>query len=290
MSMVACCESYLLIGVRYTDHEGLILFNPTTRIYRLLPKVYVPTCAYYVHFGMCHCLDDEFNDDIKIVRLVQYHQIREVIVYSLNTNSWKSIELKRTRFQWIADPVLIQNHLLVMIFYDGSRYRRLTRIGCFDIKAERWSNDVLWSDTLLGEIGSNLTKKRKGVLYHLGALEGQLRFSCYDVNKLSYSIWVMKEYGVKESWVKLMSAPGEDLKEVYHPIAYRQGSSDELLCIPNFSGKYSWYNLRDKQFIETGFDGEGLHRTKYSFAYVCRGSLLNFPGVQFFSSCKVSFS
>ncbi|XP_074287828.1 F-box protein CPR1-like [Silene latifolia] len=262
--MVACCESYLLIGVGYTDHEGLILFNPTTRFYRLLPKVYVANGADYVHFGLCHCLDDEFNDDFKIVRLVQYnkpHTLREVIVYSLSTNSWKSIEFIQTTNQLIADPVLIQNHLLVMIFYDGSRYDRLKRIGCFDMKAERWSNDVLLPDILLN-------KKCKGVLYHLGALEGQLRFSCYHVKKSTYSIWVMKDYGVKESWVKLMSVSGEGPNDVYHPIVYREGSSHELLCIPNYSGKYYWYNLRDKQFIETGFDGEGLYRTKYSCAYV----------------------
>ncbi|XP_074313475.1 F-box protein CPR1-like [Silene latifolia] len=277
ISVVACCESYLLIGYGFTELEGLILFNPTTRIYRALPKVYVAIDADYVHYGMCHCLDDEFNDDFKIVRLVQYdreHKVREVMVYSLSTNSWKSIELKQTRSQWIGYPVLIQNHLLVMIFYDGYLYGRFTRIGCFDIKAERWSNDVLLSDILLGEIDFNFTQPYQGVLYHLGVLERQLRFSCYDMNKLSYSIWVMKEYGVKESWVKLMSVSGKSLVDVRHPIAYRQGSSNQLLCIP----KYSWFNLRDKQFIEMGFDGEGLNSYRYSFAYVCKASLLNFPG------------
>ncbi|XP_074277185.1 F-box protein At4g22390-like [Silene latifolia] len=151
----------------------------------------------------------------------------------------------------------------------------MTRIGCFDIKAERWSNDVVLSDILLGEIGSNPTRDGQ---YHLGVLEGQLRFSCYDMNKTTFTTWVMKDYGAKESWVKLMSLPRQGLKGVYYPIAYRKGSSDELLCIPKYSGKYFWYNIRDKQFTETGIDGDGLNTSNFSFAFICKRSLLNFPG------------
>ncbi|XP_074313477.1 F-box protein CPR1-like [Silene latifolia] len=282
MKVEACCESYLLIGRRFTDVDVLILFNPTTRIYRVLPKVYGDIYADYRHYGMCHCLDDDFNDDFKIVRLIQTYRRskpiikREVFVCSLSTNLWKSIELTKTMEQLRGYPVLVQNHLLVMTFYDASRDSHLTRIGCFDMKAERWSNDVLLPDILLSEIESNSTQQYHRDVYQLGVLEGQLRFSCYNVNKSSYSIWVMKEYGVKESWVKLMSAPGKDLEDVRRPIAYRQGSSDELLCIPNYSGQYKWYNLRDKRFTEMVYDIYAQH----SYAWICKGSLLNFPGGQ----------
>ncbi|XP_074277187.1 F-box protein CPR1-like [Silene latifolia] len=274
--MVASCESYLLIACGYSDLEGLILLNPTTRIYRVLPKLYVPTHHNYAQYGMCHC-----SHDFKVVRFVQYRRglhdvlVTEVIVYSLNTNLWKLIECKPTTPESCDTPVLVQNHLLVMTFEDC--YGRLTRIGCFDIKAERWSNDVLLSDILLCEIESNPTPQWSADRnqYHLGVLDGCLRFSCYDVKNSTYSVWVMKEYGVKESWVKLMSLS----KSVYHPIAYRKGSLDELLCIPNSSGKYFWYNIRDKQFIESGIDGDGLDTSDdFSFAYICKESLLNFSG------------
>ncbi|XP_074277186.1 F-box protein At4g22390-like [Silene latifolia] len=284
--MVASCESYLLIGCGFTDLEGLILLNPTTRIYRVLPKVYVPTDHDYCQYGMCHCLDDEFNDDFKVVRIVQCDKwvnevvvtVRQVIIYSLKTNSWKPIECEPTTSEWCDTPVLVQNHLLVMLCYGSGR---MTRIGCFDIKAERWSNDVLLPDIPLCEIESNPTPQWSAdrYQYHLGVLDGRLRFTYYDVNKSSYSVWVMKEFGVKESWVKLMSplVHGSE-RAVYHPIAYRKGSSHELLCVPNYSRKYMWYNLRDKQFTETGFNGNGLIRTNSSFVYICKGSLINFPG------------
>ncbi|XP_074313473.1 F-box protein At4g22390-like [Silene latifolia] len=249
--MVASCESYLLIGCGYSDLEGLILLNPTTRIYRVLPKVYVPTHHHYAQYGLCHCLDDEFNHDFKVVRIVQYNKrvnevivtVRQVIIFSLKTNSWKPIECEPTTPEWCDTPVLVQNHLLVMIFKSGGR---LTRIGCFDMKAERWSNDVLLPDILLCEIESNPTPRCTEDYYHLGVLDGCLRFSCYDVNKSSYSVWVMKEFDVKESWVKLMSPPVHGSKRaVYHPIAYRKGSSHELLCVPNYSGKYVWWSSMD---------------------------------------------
>ncbi|XP_074313492.1 F-box protein At4g22390-like [Silene latifolia] len=198
--------------------------------------------------------------------------MREVIVYSLKSNSWKLIGSEKPITEFIRNPVLVQNHLLVMTFED--RHRRLTRIGCFDIKAERWSNDVLWSDTLLDEIGPNPDRYHDD--YRLCVLDGCLCLTCYDVNKWTNSIWVMKEYGVKESWFKLTSLPVQGPQRfVYHPIAYRKGSSHELLCLPNYYGKYLWYNLREKQLIETGVEGARL-----CFAYIHKETLLNFPGGQ----------
>ncbi|XP_074313478.1 F-box protein At4g22390-like [Silene latifolia] len=203
-----------------------------------------------------------------------------VHVYSLRTNSWKLVVSETTpTSESIRNPVLVQNHLLVMIFEDG--YYRLTRIGCFDIKAERWSNDVLLSDIVLDDIGSNLQTRVGDGHYQLGVLDGRLLFSCYDKNKSTYNVWVTKDCGVKESWVKLMSLPGEGSEGVYQPIAYRKGSSHELLCIPTYRGKYFWYNLIDKQVTKTGLDGDAgliIHPNFSSFAYICKRSLLNFPG------------
>ncbi|XP_074313467.1 F-box protein CPR1-like [Silene latifolia] len=270
--MVASCESYLLIGCGFSQLEGLILLNPTTRIYRVLPKVQVPTWSNSVYYGMCHCLDDELNGDFKIVRFVQENGTTEVIVYSLRTNSWKLLESEKATIESIWNPVLVQNNLLVRIC-NGSG--QMKRIGCFDIKAERWSNDVVLPDIILCEIDSNQTRDGQ---YYLGVLDGRLCISCYNADKSTYSVWVMKEYGIKESWFKLMSLHVEGPEEIYHPIAYRKGSSHELLCLPNYSGKYFWYNIKDKQFTETGINRHGLETGYLSFAYICKQSLLNFPG------------
>ncbi|XP_074313458.1 F-box protein CPR1-like [Silene latifolia] len=227
---------------------------------------------------MCYGLEGEFNDDFKVVRFVDYkgihgNELREVVVYSSTTNSWRTIECEATTGQWMRIPVLVQNHLLVMIFYDDDDYR-LTRIGCFDIKAERWSSDVLLPDTISGEVGSN--SSRDGHYYYLGVLDGKLRFLWYDMNKATYTTWIMKNYGVKSSWVKLMSLSARGIKEVYHPIAYRKGSSHELLCISKYTGICYWYSLREKRFTETVFDINGLDSIYLSFAYVCNGTLSNF--------------
>ncbi|XP_074313479.1 F-box protein CPR1-like [Silene latifolia] len=274
-TIAACCESYLLIGCEYNRDSSLVLVNPTTHIFRIIPNVYVG--GGLVQYGMCHCLDEFNNDDFKIVRFHQYNDpntddtMREVSVYSLRSNSWTVRESKIATTESIWDLVLVKNHLLVMICYSSGR---ITRIGCFDIKAERWSNDVVLSDTLLGEIGLNPARYHDH--YRLCLLDGCLCFTCYDVNKWTNSIWVMKEYGVKESWFKFTSLPVQGPQHVfYHPIAYRKGSSHELLCLPTYGGKYLWYNLREKQFTETGLEGVHL-----CFAYIHKETLLNFPGGQ----------
>ncbi|XP_074313459.1 F-box protein At4g22390-like [Silene latifolia] len=232
---------------------------------------------------MCPCLDEEFNDDVKIVRFVEYegphgYDVRVVNIYHLRTNLWRNIECETTD-QWMGDPVLVNNHLLVMIFFEWmDDDARMTRIGCFDIKAERWSNDVLLPDTISGEITSNSI--RDGHYYYLGVLDGKLRFLWYDKKKATYTVWVMKDYGVKSSWFKLMSLPAQGMKEVYHPIAYRKGSSNELLCISKYNGgKCNWYSLREKHFTETEFDINVL-RIYISFASIFKGSLSNLPGGQ----------
>ncbi|XP_074313480.1 F-box protein CPR1-like [Silene latifolia] len=278
LTMVAYCESHILIACRNVRPNHLILLNPTTHIHRIIPTPYLNDWSGHIEYGMCHFLDEFNNDDFKIVRFSQYNDpntdnsLREVMVYSLRTNSWKLIESEKPTTELIRNPILVQNHLLVMTFEDC--YRCLMRIGCFDIKAERWSNDVLLSDILLGEIGPNPTRY---CLYHLGVLEGQLRFSCYDMTKWTYSIWVMKDFGVKESWFKLMSVPGQGPEGFCHPIVYRKGSLHELFCMPDYKGKYLWYNLRDKQFTETGLDGYGLNRNLWGFAFIYKESMLNFP-------------
>ncbi|XP_074313463.1 F-box protein CPR1-like [Silene latifolia] len=277
--LLARCESYVLIGCGNNHRwpEALVLLNPITRIYRILPKLCIPDFDGYLKYGMCHCLDDEFNNDFKVVGFVTYfspheNDLREVNIYSLRTNSWRAVECERTTGQWMDTTVLVQNHLLVMIFYDDDA--RMTRIGCFDIKAERWSNDVLLPDTISGEISSHSIVD--GHYYYLGELDWKLRFSWYDKNKATYTVWVMKKYGDKSSWVKLMSLPVRGIDEVYHPIAYRKGSSHELLYISKYIDKYFWYNLRDKQFTQTGFDSDN-HDTNLYFAFTCKGSLSTFP-------------
>ncbi|XP_074313481.1 F-box protein At4g22390-like [Silene latifolia] len=275
MRMLACCESYLLFGIGAAQRGVLMLLNPATRIYRIITQDYNPRWSDYVRYGMCHCSDEFNNDYFKVAKFFQYNDPQgysrsDITVYSFRTNLLNyTVRITATTGVLIENPVLVQNHLLAMLCYGSDRFMR---IGCFDIKAERWSNDVPLSDILLGEIGSNQTRDGH---HHLGVLEGQLCFSCYDENKSTYNIWVMRNFGVKSSWFKLMSFPVQGTQHVYHPIAYRKGSLHELLCIQNESGKYLWYNLRDKQFTETGLDGnsnakDGVYFVTTGYAFMRR--------------------
>ncbi|XP_074267138.1 uncharacterized protein LOC141590445 [Silene latifolia] len=86
--------------------------------------------------------------------------------------------------------------------------------------------------------------------YGLGANMSRI---AQNVNESTYDLWVIKEYGVRESW----------------EILYRQGRSCNLI----------WYNLGDRQGIDAEFIGLP-DASPLSTAYTCRGSLLNFPGGQ----------
>ena len=107
-----------------------------------------------------------------------------------------------------------------------------------------------------------------------------------DVKCYTYDLWVMKEYGVKESWVKLMSLPSPNGVEehykfrhiMYRPFAYRKGSRHEVLC-RRVTGEYFWYNVKYKEVIEAEFKIPRFNHQSFS-TYLCKGSLLNFPGSQ----------
>ncbi|KAK9705805.1 hypothetical protein RND81_07G083100 [Saponaria officinalis] len=294
ISIVATCECYLLIGYEDNYHDSLFLLNPSTRMYRELPRI--PCNSQVVLYGMCHRLD-EFNDEYKVVRFVDFEGIDgcelEVMVYNTTTNLWKLIESKTVVDTFIScydnNPVLVQNHLLHLLFFDfdhGLGLDHIKRIGCFDMKAERWANDVQLPDILWDENGLDLSLGRP---YNLGALDDQLCFMGHYVNGSNFDFWVMKEYGVKESWVKLMSfCVSNDLDserlydESYHPLAYRTGSPYELLYMHDRCNcKFYWYNLRDKEAIEAEFARIFDYEFWSDFlGYICKGSILDFPGGQ----------
>ncbi|KAK9705801.1 hypothetical protein RND81_07G082800 [Saponaria officinalis] len=204
---------------------------------------------------------------------------------------WKQIECT-THDDYVSASlfrgVFLKKYLFHLIFTEIDDHR-FKKVGCFDIKAERWGPDVPLPNIHMDVIGVELSKP-----LDLGVLDEELCFVVQNINEATYDLWVMREYGVKESWVKLMClcvsnnriSPPSPMDAVYwlfdemayHPLTCRKGSPHELLYKRDHSSKLFWYNLEDKESIEAEFPG--LPAWGSSTAYVCKGSLLNIPGCQ----------
>ncbi|KAL9242248.1 hypothetical protein vseg_016268 [Gypsophila vaccaria] len=291
--VVASCECYLLVSYRYVSSGkfSVILINPSMRTYHQLPYLVVPSVSQTVQYGLCHCWDD-LGDDFKVVRFVDFLDCntgslrRQVMVYSSRTGFWKLIECT-TRNDYISTyhfRGVFCRHMLHVIHVHIVDHQ-IKKIGCFDIKAEQWGPDVPLPDIHLDVVNLKVTKP-----FDLGVLDDQLCYLVQNVNDLTYDLWVMRNYGVKESWVKMMSICISDLppplpwetmdilfpRIAYHPLTCRKGSPHELLYKRDHSFKLFWYNIEDKESIEAEFPGLPSHGA--SLAYVCKGSMLNVPG------------
>ncbi|KAK9713713.1 hypothetical protein RND81_06G046200 [Saponaria officinalis] len=94
----------------------------------------------------------------------------------------------------------------------------------------------------------------------------------------NFDVWIMKDYGVAESWVKLFSVPDE----LSVPLCYSTRSMSKVLVWKmkdRYKGQLMWYNVRDRKSKKVEIhDVHGIRSLYY--AYVFKGSLVTVPGGQ----------
>ncbi|XP_043721153.1 F-box protein CPR1-like [Telopea speciosissima] len=184
------------------------LWNPSTRTHKKLPftPVEFPINSDSAHVTAYGFGYDPTTDDYKVIRVLQFYPhdglfndskyiVSEVKVYSLSTNSWRRIE---------DIPFLSIEH----------------RLGVFTNSAFHWvvyrKTGVMGSNTAPNVIVSIDVKDdvyREVPLpdfvddkFHMtiGVLGGQLSILC-NFSKVCVELWVMKDYGVRDSWEKQFS-------------------------------------------------------------------------------------
>ncbi|XP_074283758.1 F-box protein CPR1-like [Silene latifolia] len=112
----------------------------------------------------------------------------------------------------------------------------------------------------------------KNDVANLGVLDGFLTVCTQSTHHAGYSLWVMKEYGVVESWVKLFKFSDK----VSVPLAYGRGSNSYAwVCeLRKREGRLVWRSInRDKPSI--GNEIHDAHGVGPLFeACVAKGSLV----------------
>ncbi|PHU28874.1 hypothetical protein BC332_00967 [Capsicum chinense] len=217
---------------------NVVVWNPSTKMFRRLPicptkpPSRTPRGLGFVQICGSFGYDDSDND-YKVVRTTQsYHPydqpslVSEVMVYSLKLPMWKK------------DPL--------------SRGISLTLVG-FNLGSERFE-EMSFPQNMGKPCRLNLTVLGECLCLILGYV------SSTNTNVLNHiDLWVMKAYGVKESWVKLFSVG--QLEGVHYfrhlgPISYSMIGREVLLEINH--RKFMWYYLEEKALnhvtISVGLD------------------------------------
>ncbi|XP_074314815.1 F-box/kelch-repeat protein At3g06240-like [Silene latifolia] len=228
-----------------------VLINPSTRVFREIPYKRTPEVPFSedirVNFGFGV---DDLNRDIKLVRITgvlgkhgplgTVAKLREVIVYSLNENTWKLVEIVNGRidslFMERQNGVLIKNHLLHWVFFDSNHNYR---VGCFDTRSDNWAKDV--------PLPKELSKASNKFLARiLGVINGCLCFSI--ANSSLEEVWMMKDYEAKESWVKLFHITD------YNYTCYYQFTQPFFVFVENQKTRFCVGIWTEKDYFGTTLD------------------------------------
>ncbi|KAF2306034.1 hypothetical protein GH714_009863 [Hevea brasiliensis] len=225
--------------------DDIALWNPSIRKYTVLPflpielKRYLGTCTCRVcAFGLGH---DPVNDDYKVVRIAQFGGGNgkffesEVKVYSLRRNSWRRIGdmpycvlypgangvFACGALHWLVSQGPESNvaNIIVALDLGVEDYREVPQP---EFRDRNFNRDI-------GVLG--------GCLCLLANFQGQ-----------RVDLWVMKEYGMKESWTKLFSVAQQEgigILRSLKPLAYSKSGSEVLMEHDNLN--LLGYDLRRKE-------------------------------------------
>uniref|UniRef100_A0A5B6ZAI8 F-box domain-containing protein n=1 Tax=Davidia involucrata TaxID=16924 RepID=A0A5B6ZAI8_DAVIN len=203
--IVGSCNGLLcLCDDLFGDTHTIILWNPSIRKSVNLPMPSKPQWPnmFVLGFGV-----NPATNDYKVVRIVYYKEYLyrykvppEVEIYTLSTGSWRSVSSAAPSYcmvEFMWSQVFV-NGAVHWIAYDlrvvGGFH---SLIVSFDMGNEVFG-EMMLPDALAGQHAINLS---------ITVLEESLAVFKYDkqIGTESCCIWVMKEYGVAESWTRMVT-------------------------------------------------------------------------------------
>ncbi|XVE87676.1 hypothetical protein DITRI_Ditri19aG0006900 [Diplodiscus trichospermus] len=215
--------------------EDMAIWNPSTRKHRVLPSL--GSCNGYV-YGFGH---DPISDDYKVVKIMHLGRVdgkpleTEVKVCSLKRNRWRKIQDIPCVFSFPGAKGVFASGALHWVLTQKLQLSEETVIVALDLGSESY-REVPQPEY-----------KDKIFQLNVGVLGGSLcAMANYD--DVRVDLWIMKEYGVKDSWTRLFSVASEEvigpLRSV-KPLAYSKSGDQVLLEHDNFN--LFWYDLKKKQ-------------------------------------------
>ncbi|XP_026443081.1 F-box/kelch-repeat protein At3g06240-like [Papaver somniferum] len=177
MKFLGSCNGLLCLGA--SGSHTLILWNPSTNEYKeiILPKGEFPITCY--GFGY-----DTKIKDYKLLCITQ----NEVHAYTLKSNPWRRFNTVTHGYVQTGSAGLLLNGVLHWSASYIPDYYKF--ILSFDIGSEKFMNMPYPEKIIQG----NQT-------YLLGVLGDSLCLVC-GIDDVRVDVWVIQNYGVRESWVK----------------------------------------------------------------------------------------
>ncbi|KAM7497898.1 hypothetical protein LguiA_022312 [Lonicera macranthoides] len=238
-------------------YDIMILWNPSIRKSVDLPY---PNVRFQSHGPFQHTLGFGFNpvtNDYNVVRVVYLqkdgpgwgHKFPpEVELYELSTGSWRNVSAGD--FSYVIQEQTPQVVLNSIVHWAGhTRKKGHNLVVSFDLKNETFGVMRV----------PPKAKKEWNVRVMLFGESLSLIDERISTNQCYCYIWVMKEYGVENSWTrqfKIDTTPGRHLREYHGPLRGPYGfrkNGDVLLTIDR--GRLVSYNPKSRKLKKLGIRG-----------------------------------
>ncbi|XP_060208267.1 F-box/kelch-repeat protein At3g23880-like isoform X1 [Lycium barbarum] len=206
--------------------EPFFIWNPSIRKFKKVTAEAVERYGQKVYgFGY-----DKLHDDYKILRMyTTTSNDLKVEIYSLTSDSWRTVDDFPAGRRQCGSAKLV-NGKLHWVSSDSNPWCNEGCIISFDLADEKWGK---------------LEKPcyRKGEFCNkLGVLGSDLCMF-HDYEKTCADVWVMKEYGVKESWAKIYTINfSHDISNVWFPLFCKSHKGEFFLA---FRSTFMIYNPKD---------------------------------------------
>jgi F-box interacting protein len=183
--ILGVCHGLVCLNSNEGNGFMMNLWNPRTQKLKEVPKLISE--SLFSTFGFAY--DSQYND-YKIIRIAFDPNHFEAAVYSLSTNSWRKLE----------QPTRDKSIYLKIVYMDG-------RHTLFFNGALHWISDIFDNGVLTPIIVAfDLNEERFRVILFPGITKNYGFLINYKgslaMRGFASELWVMKEYGVVESWTK----------------------------------------------------------------------------------------
>ena len=244
----------ILCLLRFYDFPNVIkvvLWNPATKGFKIIPPSSVELCLVQPHFLWFHfCVHgfgyDHVTDDYKVIRHVKFqpplppHDLQTLWeIYSLKGNSWRTLNFDMpTSYpsynnvymsglcHWLHEEQNLSFEVSLVSFQLSNETFLITPIPCID-----------------DDFGSLFPSRS-----HLAVLNGSITLMSYRYQTTTFHISILGELGVKESWTKLF---------VVGPLpcaglSFGLGKKAEIIFIRSSDCKLTWLDLSTHMVEEFG--------------------------------------
>lgn len=236
--VIDSCDGIIFFRVQYNyKHCNMVAWNPCTRKLKTLPPLNLPGHTLNTLYSVGY---DSFTDNYKVIVVACYQHYNsykfcktQVKVHTLGSNVWRRIPDFPSENKGVPEG----------------------RVGKFVSGAIHWvikdqDNDSSWvilSLDLGNESYQEILQPDYGVhqrlrYFSLGVCRDCLWVLAHTTTFLN--IWVMKDYGNKDSWTKLFSVPFKEFSDnCYAPVLFIYEEDDQVLL--DFCGKLYVYNYKN---------------------------------------------